>query len=78
MKCEPCVKECKEQGQLCSPKDPDHASYYEQWMYEQDDEHRRVAHAMVLTGGMYRCDKGHKVEANPADAMRAAGQQPML
>ena len=52
--------------------------WYEPWMYEQDTEHKRTAHAMVLTGGIYRCDKGHRVEAHPADAMRAAGQEPML
>ena len=78
MKCQPCVQECKAEGGLCSPKDPDHRSYYEEWMYEQDAEHRRVAHVMVLTGGSYRCGMGHVVEAHPSEAMRAAGQQPML
>ena len=37
-------------------------------------EHRRKAHAMTVVGGFHRCEKGHRVEAHPADAMRAAGQ----
>ena len=52
---------------------------YEYGLYDaMKGEHKRTAHAMALNGGMYRCGKGHRVEAHPADAMRAAGQEPML
>ena len=78
MNCEQCVKECRAEGLMCAPRDPDHIHYYEQWMYDAEAEHKRTAHAMVLTGGMYQCGKGHRAEAHPADAMRAAGQEPML
>ena len=63
---------------MCLPPDPDHVHWYEQWMYDADKEHVKSAHAMTLIGGFHRCEKGHRVEAHPADAMRAAGQVPMI
>ena len=80
MNCQACVQECKEQGYLCAPRDPDHGHYYEEWMYDAEAEHKRTAHVAPLVDGFYRCPVGihEPVEAHPADAMRAAGQEPLL
>ena len=60
MKCQPCVQECKERrAGYARRKTRTIASYYEEWMYDQDAEHRRAAHVMMLTGGYYRCGMGH-------------------
>ena len=78
MKCQECVQACKEEGGMCAPLTSEERSWYEPWMFRMDSEHKRTAHAMALTGGIYHCDRGHRVEAHPADAMRAAGMEPML
>lgn len=78
MKCQKCVGECKARGELCGPRDPDHAQYYEPWMYEAEKEHRRTAHAMALCGALWKCSNGHEIEATPQETMRAAGIKPML
>ena len=79
MKCKKCVEECQGEGGLCSPPPEDHADYYQQWMYDQDAEHQNIAHRMILIDGFYRCLEGHRrVEAPPAEAMRAAGIPPLL
>lgn len=79
--CRECVKECKEQGGMCWPPT------FEECLGAQDDGydaneafdlHKLVAHVMTIVGGHHRCEKGHRVEAHPADAMRAAGMEPML
>ena len=79
MNCEQCVKECKAEGGKCNPLTGEEWSWYEPWMIEDVAHHKHAAHAMVLfSSGFHRCEKGHKVEAHPADAMRAAGMEPML
>ena len=80
MNCEQCVKDCRDDGQTCAPRDPDHVHWYEQWMYDVEDEHVLTAHVSTLIGGFYRCPAGKHdpVEAKPAEAMRAAGMRPML
>ena len=49
------------------------------WINPDIEQHVAAKHTMALVGGHYRCDKGHDpIEANPVDAMRAAGLEPML
>ena len=82
MTCEQCVKECKEEGGKCNPLTGEDWAGYEQWMIDDVATHKRTAHVMHLTGGFYRClnlNAGHPpVEANPADAMRAAGMERLI
>ena len=82
MNCEQCVKECKEQGGLCNPPTTEEMASGETMLWELSAEHRQISHVMHLTGGFYRClnlNAGHPpVEANPADAMRAAGQARLI
>ena len=78
MKCEPCVKECKDRVGCAHRKTQTMRPTTNSGCMSRMTNTGATAHVMVLTGGMYRCNKGHKVEAHPADAMRAAGQEPML
>ena len=75
MKCQECIQECQAWGLLCALPDPE--SLCDPMIRKLEDSigrpHRRLAHPMVLTDGFYRCLNGHRVEAPPADAMRAAG-----
>lgn len=77
MKCETCIQECKAEGGMCAPLDPDRVHWCEDWMYQAEADHKHDAHLMTLHGALWECDKGHDVEATPQDTMRAAGV-PML
>ena len=81
MKCAECVNECKAEGGLCAPMD------YQSFQVMKETgirmsfvaKHRTRRHSRIMDGGFWRCAHGHDpVEANPADAMRAAGVKPML
>ena len=41
-------------------------------------DHRRDAHRMNITGALWTCERGHELDANPSDVMKAAGMKPML
>ena len=77
MKCDACATECQTDGGLCSPRTADD-QWWEPWMVKAWNEHQREAHPMTLSDGFHRCEKGHRVEASPVDAMRAAGIPPLL
>ena len=76
MKCKECVQECKDAGGFCNPV----SSEEDQMLAEVITSHRLGVHVMPVIGGSYRCPKGlHPlVEAHGADAMRAAGMEPII
>ena len=82
MNCEQCVKECKEQGGVCAPPNEMDRFVARDMGFDADEAytlHQQIGHVMPLEGGFYRCGHGHTaVEANPADAMRAAGQARLI
>ena len=80
MNCEQCVKECKAEGGKCLPLTGEQWARYGPGMLGYVAQHRRTGHSMHLTGGFYHClNTGHpQVEAQGADAMRAAGMEPLL
>ena len=82
MKCPQCVKECKERGGLCQPPTFESREAAKDMGIDDDKAyalHKQVEHVMELNIGIWKCPQGHpSVEANPVDAMRAAGMEPML
>ena len=63
---------------MCAPLTSEERSWYEPWMFRMDSEHKRTAHATgTLTGGIYHCDKGHRVRRNQAECARR-DMEPML
>ena len=80
MKCKTCVADCKAEGGLCIPPQGEEKlapEIMEAWA-EVGPDHARRWHNMDLVGGFWECAKGHRVEAHPVDAMRAAGITPLL
>ena len=80
MNCEACRDCCVADGGLCNPMTAEERQAHPSEVaagLEAQAEHD-MAHAMWLEGAMWRCDRGHKVEAAPDEAMRAAGVEPML
>ena len=83
MNCQKCVGECEKQGGLCGIIGRDEREgLHDMGMKDSDiDAHvkeHRASHTMAIQGHAWVCLKGHRVEAAPADAMRAAGMEPML
>ena len=84
MKCPQCVKECKASGGFCNPPTFEERQGAKDDGYDADeafDLHKQVEHVMELNIGIWKCPQGQghpSVEANPVDAMRAAGMEPML
>ena len=84
MNCQKCVAECEKQGGLCGIIDREtfeglkNAGWKDNEIGGRVKTHRELEHTMAIRGHAWVCPKGHKVEAAPADAMRAAGMEPML
>ena len=80
MNCQECVKECVEDCLTEERFLHKAVPGFKREQQEKLEEHRATAHVSPLTDGFYRYPLGihAPVEAHPADAMRAAGQEPML
>ena len=74
--CKTCIRECREDGGACLP-----ATQEELLGWQQDGidykalvkDHRQDAHPATLRDAVIHCPRGHRSEANPVEAMRAAG-----
>ena len=80
MKCETCVAKCKSEGGLCVPPQGEETmapEIMEAWA-KMGPDHELRFHYMQISEGFWYCQKGHRVEAHPVDAMRAAGVEPLL
>ena len=74
--CKTCINECKDDGGQCAPLTA------EEWVHFEDtqidpilslEEHCNSAHPATLRDAVIHCPRGHRSEANPVEAMRAAG-----